>query len=1033
MLSSIPAQVQSQSEQTTISDITGFSVPRIDGLIDKSSPQLYVNEWQDSLQQKIQFKSKDNTYDTILNSKVVSDNLYLSMLLPAVQFVRLQVDVDGNGVLSKGDAQVAILIDNQDTSSAVGIYNGTTWMGLPDWNPEYANQIKSPILGEKYSMISSSAVRMQADQSFSLEVSFSLDSYRTIFGLDPSKVDTTNADIGYGLIFSDMKENKFGYPSIPKSDGYVSSVNDYSIHEYNPSLFKVYGIDIGVSHIEVTQTVQTRTNQLSLVQNKDTLARVTIDNPTTATLPVEVRLSGKTLDFSTSSVRDLGTITQTFTAPVSPQRTDINDTANFELPDAWTSTDLLILKAEVSPILKIDTDYSNNKMMSASIFKKTHDLNIYYMEVNEGTADSPSLISDTNPDFIPTAFDHFRALYPMANPHFIKLGWETLGVFSGGSVQLKTKLNNIASNIIASRAIAAVLGVPESALPPVPDIVFGFRTKGAGSSAPKWGGWDSSFAGWGGLGAAVGPMVLSHEINHDLGTNTWGRHTGDGSTYDANYGCHAAGPNAAWPDPGDDNIDAVYEDNTLGWDARYGLISWDRNDLMSYCQAPTNPYRWMSDYRWEKLVNRLETYSPGHPAPSSVSSIHPSINNMFNSIMNYPDQYLSVDQSKLSMRMVSGVLIKDGTGYLNPSYSMPGVWSNSAPTMKAGQTPNYYVKVTYSSTTKEYPIYRNYTDVTNHDTGNLNSVGFQFALEDNGTIQNIRLLDAKKNELDLLSPSGYTNQYDLRVPAQLKRGSSAGLSLMGTASNKSVLYTQVQYSNDGNIWYDYGPQTLGTIPKLPVNSLPGGKAVQFRLRVTDGFNTQYVDGNQTAQISDLKPSVRISKNTFVSETQEYHSPLATGSLLSLTAHGYDPEDGIILSNKQVQWNIVDVMSDSVSQQYGVNLTMLPTHAGTYKIGVTVTDSAGNSASDSLVVNVDQPAYLTEELYKDFLSQKTSDTTTSKSTTSTSTSTSNTEDTTSPLPTTAPQLPFSSLTWIGMIVLLEVVLIRRKRILEKFKK
>src|SRR5438067_2470997 len=93
-------------------------------------------------------------------------------------------------------------------------------------------------------------------------------------------------------------------------------------------------VDLTVTHLEVTQTLQTTTNSVRLVARRSTAVRATIGvagsdfavSGVTGALHVFVNGSEVT------PLAGVAPINAPFTAPLAPSRANENDTLNFELP-----------------------------------------------------------------------------------------------------------------------------------------------------------------------------------------------------------------------------------------------------------------------------------------------------------------------------------------------------------------------------------------------------------------------------------------------------------------------------------------------------------------------------------------------------------------------------------------------------------------------------------------------------------------------------------------------------------------------------
>ncbi|MHA2249938.1 MAG: hypothetical protein ACXAD7_06230 [Candidatus Kariarchaeaceae archaeon] len=1026
-----------------IKNIAGFKIPKIDGYIDTFTSSAKIGEWDDALKETVMFQKaspkigldqpeEEDEEPVQARVKSVSGNFYLALQLPfQVSQIALQLDINNDGQLSDGDVRliagetdikptdrfqlISTKIQNRGIKLEV-LQKGNWWnpgvFNSADWDPVERNPSMNSFFdyAARISAVGSIGIRgwdpfdkdpvtgISRTSMETVEIRFSPNALANIaeipnIGISLNEL-AKSRKIGFSAMVTTATGVAYGYPAAPTATGTDQmSINSFIQHEFDVAIPVELSINPGIGHLEVIQAVQTVNNDLSLIRNKQTLARVFVFNPTVSPLDVEVTL--RAYAFNLYTTIELGITSQTFSAPTTVDRMNLDHTANFILPEEWTDVPFLVLEVEVSPLDYVDNDYTNNIVEELFYFKETHDLNIYYVRVNSGTESSPTQVTTAWVDEVTAAIS---AAYPMANPNFIELGWETLGEWSGSSDQLKAELTDIVSSIVLAILIQLIIG--EDDILPIPDQIFGFTTYGGGSSSPSWYEGGLSYAAWGGVGASSGELVMAHEMNHNLGSNEWGRHV-SADPYVSTYGCDAAGPDAAWPrdDEYDDQLNALYED-TIGWSSLYGLIPETEDELMSYCHTGSPP-KWMSDYRWEALTDRLGSFEAGQPAFPSAAILNGLSSLQLNQIK--PDA---------TVRYISGYV--NSVPYykehkvpeveMNPSYITSNNTAASKILSDAMKAPikfgaTHFLQVEYSNQEKpvKYPIYANFNDEVNDEIKNQSA--FSFWLSDNGTIKSFSVVDLAGNEVPDSARATKGGLFaDVTVtefPTTIVRGKPH--TIAWKYDNTTNVYAQLQYTHDGKHWLPIGRPTLNDHVILTFNQIPGGKA-KFRLMLSDGFDSVMINFANTVEIPELPTTIQINRNkNWVADDGEHGDGIITtiGSLMSFSASAFNPQRGLA-DPQGYSWKVESfdkatglVLHEVISETTGAYLKFQGRDVGTYKITVFF-----EGVEDSILVEIVNPQYTSREkfvIYTNFLtSLRTSEPTSTTETTETSPTTKDSE-------------------------------------------
>jgi len=696
------------------------------------------------------------------------------------------------------------------------------------------------------------------------------------------------SEINYAIITQDQEGQFYSYPDsfryYTEPSGTVFNQLWFENYldtpfnlEYNaPPLFSV---DIGIHHIELIQATQTEGNTMPLVMHKPTLARVFIYNPLEYSKLITVKLTGfgcvgisclynQPCEANPEEFEmiNLGTIQKDWFAPgtLSFSREDIHDSTNFILPASWLNYSVLILTAEVS--LRggawADPFEFNNIKSTRHFFYPTHDMNIFYCRLKD---ERSIRVSES---YVDNVIGNLSIVFPMANPNFIELDWSAFGHFDGDESDLLLELEAYAFDLMLLWFFLAALGLDPPF--PIPDMMFGFLYNALGRAYP---------CGWGripgaGIAACAGEnllaleMIMAHEINHNLGpfegVEQWGFHV-DGD-------CSESLLDEMWL--------SLYSDGEIhepGWyPGATEMIPSTCPEFMTYCRSGYYPTTWISDYRWPRLFEKLYYFESGSPCtPTSLTK----------------------DSSGGSIRLIQGYFTNETDGMLKPSvlYTMPSYDKEQLPNYDmvfAIDNPLAYLEVSFlNGSTLSIPLA---SDFITHDGISTDKQIFTFLLPDDGEITKLRLRDLGDVTLDEKQGTGfYVNSSQINNPGTIHRDTPTEVSWDLFLDNQSNIYTKLQYSPDGLSWFPLGPFTLGDTLNVTFTTLPGGQNAQFRLLLTDGFETQFVNGT-TFSLSNLAPEIEI--------VQTHPEQLVRGSRLSLQANGRDPETGE-LANSSYIWNI----------------------------------------------------------------------------------------------------------------------------------
>lgn len=661
-----------------------------------------------------------------------------------------------------------------------------------------------------------------------------------------------------------------------------------------PSANPAATIQFDTNPIEVTQAIQDRSNTLSLVQDKATVARLYVDvNGVATSQPVIGYLYGSAggVDLPGSPLAVL------YNAPTSIDRAQLSHTANFALPSSWDQGSVTF-SGRARTLLGSEINTGNIPITFNARQKPTY----WYIPINTGTTASPTLISTSEMD---SQRSYLQTVYPVPGVSWVYKPWTVIGATTVDNTI--ARLNQYYNTVV----LAWVLSVLFTGQAPyaLPDQIYGFTPSGGGLSDPVWAGAAGRVAR--GFRGTSREGTMAHEINHNLdrsSNGTWGRHVN---------GCGAAGPDPSWPYSNDD-IQEVGFDTRQPWvntSSQKSVIPGTVPDFMSYCQSGFLPTKWISPYRWTNLFNNFAV--PLNPAMLERAA---QIQNVY---------------------YISGEIHKDGTGLLNPAFVQPGIPSDS---LKDG---NAELRILDAQSNPLYSHFFNASFLEDPEEP-VNTTYFNFQLPYFRAAKSIVLryqgqniasipFSAYSPTVTLIEPNGGQSLSPSKAATQSEQPYQP-TDLLHIAWNASdpdggTLYFTLLYTPDnGQNWYPIVSNIQGNSYDLDLNLIPGGASARIRVIVSDGVNTSQDDSDGTFIVGDHAPVVTASAPPLVN----------TGSPLPLTGDAVDQEDGPLPDESLVWTEGSNVLGTGRSL-----LVMLD--PGWHTLTLSATDSDENTTQTSVTV------------------------------------------------------------------------------------
>jgi hypothetical protein len=646
--------------------------------------------------------------------------------------------------------------------------------------------------------------------------------------------------------------------------------------------------------IEVTQAVQTRDNALSLVAEKDTVARVYLDNNDGSSTFMTVYLYGKRggVDLPGSPL-----VTH-LNVPTVVNRNDLNDTANFSLPASWVTSGSVEFRARAKRWLGAETTSGATTLA----FQTREEPIVWTIPVNQGSAGSPNLLPAGD---IADSKSFMETLYPVPDITFVDKPWTALGANMPHDDALIDELNDYHGTAV----LAWIFGLIFTGESPfdLPDQILGFTPTSDGLSDPTWynnGNGYVSFAG----DINDGDLIMAHEINHNLdrsNNGTWGRHNG---------GCGSSGPDPNWPYANDD-VNEVGFDTRLPWvngvvSDRRTVITTDYPDFMSYCTDVNLPGSWISPYRWTNLFN---VFAPPTTLADATDAPNPATR-----------RALALAQTIEEVMYISGHVKREGGGELDPIVVQDG-FPTPDPTGS-----EYVIEIRDGG--------GNLLDSLSFDVvfesiegEPLDEVYFNFHVPTPEGVASIQLKQGT-TLLDEITVSAHAPQVTILEPNGGELWEDTGtVQWEATDDDGDTLSFNLLYSpDDGATWYPIASDVMGNELTVDAGLLVGSMQGKIRIVASDGYNTTTADSTGNFTVANRPPNVSIT-------APKVGARFADGDFVSLAGEAQDPEDGA-LPEANYTWTVDDELVASGSKGSVV------LEDGFHTVELTVVDEDGNATT-----------------------------------------------------------------------------------------
>lgn len=436
------------------------------------------------------------------------------------------------------------------------------------------------------------------------------------------------AELLYTLTDQLISGQRFDLTIAGPNDDYLFWNDSGAVKRLPRDAAAIPSIDIAVTDVEVTQSIQDLDNSVGLIQNKRTGVRVHVnaagqDVPGVTAVLYRINLLGYVIDgpiYPSGGANYL-------TVPDNPDRANFDHAFYFELPKNWIDDSTLRLRAVVNPnLLPPEPSFANNAQNTTNFTMRPsptlHTHLIVWGYTVDGTYYQPETVQD-----VWQARSWVRRVYPLASttggyespdPGF-RLKIRTINDPNlGGHVERTSPeclevpaedrefcAASYANNY--AQWLRGTEGIPEDEL--IYSMIWdddalpfprGFATGGVSAGPTGRGTWGWDYDG------SYGDWYMGHEVGHNVGR---------GHPSKGNYCGHSAS------DPGYPYTGAAigsgdmwgFDVGDIGLNGDLGPRVYPNSqwrDMMSYCDN-----QWISDYTYEGIYDFLSSSLAAAEAP----------------------------------------------------------------------------------------------------------------------------------------------------------------------------------------------------------------------------------------------------------------------------------------------------------------------------------------------------------------------------------------------------------------------------------
>jgi hypothetical protein len=679
--------------------------------------------------------------------------------------------------------------------------------------------------------------------------------------------------------------------------------------------------------LEVSQSVQDLNDSVPLVTNKPAIVRAHIQSkPNTGAIQgVRARLFGTRngVDLPGSPLpmsNPSGTIIVDQNAL--QRRGNLDDSANFFLPDSWRSGTITLRVEGVTNVLDCKEQAGTPNDCSVTVaFASSGTPQVKWVLVEYSTNGVTHIPNVTG---IVEQENRLQAMYPISSLDST-LGWVNMGTGQPTLPAVNSRLSSMRFWDLCWGPFGPV-GCTRLYYGVVQDANLG----GLAESIP------GNVASGGVFGADFGVLrnVPSHEIGHLLGRNhavnsalplTNGLKQGycgevaSGSAPDFPFTTSINGQTYSTIGPMDQGDQA----RIYGYDSHAQRVADPSQnfELMSYCGYKNGLWEWTSSYTYSALrdaiASRFGVSAAAVPAAATSGTfqiVEGTIDLNLNTANVAPINSLATATTPPAMPVGPyAVVVRDANGAI--LQQVPFAPNVSAPL--ADSVPD------------QQHLLGSFIVPVNADP---NAV--RIDVVSGTTVLASRFRSPNSPQVHITAPTA----------GQALTGATGTFSWSASDPDNDALSYIVQLSTDcGQSYSTIASNYAQTSLAVPLNTLRGATCALLRVRASDGFNSA-LDTSASFSIGAQAPRLSITSPV---DGSEY--TIDQDQVVDLEGAANDPQDGA-LAAANLKWLLVDT-GQSLGTGKSLHLTAASLAVGKHTVRLTATDSAGQTASVDVTIRV----------------------------------------------------------------------------------
>jgi uncharacterized protein YkwD len=280
---------------------------------------------------------------------------------------------------------------------------------------------------------------------------------------------------------------------------------------------------------------------------------------------------------------------------------------------------------------------------------------------------------------------------------------------------------------------------------------------------------------------------------------------------------------------------------------------------------------------------------------------------------------------------VSGVVYKDGSIRLDPSYQYEGSWE-----YVEEQTGTGYSVVLLDKDEKE--LFKEEFGVSFKSATNpprdIDKAPFSVTLEYS---EDVQFMEVRCGSETIYREEVSQNKPEITLKSITAEGEISGkytVEWQGEDQDKDKIYYELWYAPSEDYWICLAKNINETTYEVDFDTLPGGKEATLHLYATDGLNTAYAKS---------EPFSVTYKPPEIIEQQKEPQVFKITDEIYVEVDVYDPQDGYMYEPEgQIKWT--DSKGEVVSEDYALLLFPYELSAGEHTFTMTATNSGGLSVS-----------------------------------------------------------------------------------------